>query len=234
MGNTQLKLNNYSTFDQDRDSIGNTDMRINNFISTDPRKAFFFLIKKQIIELAKNLKHFIGIKTFILALIVLAVVLLFGNNIKDILFVGVLAVFASYSTIYKRTIRVPSAIELVTLGTVITGAAYGPLIGALFGVSTTLASEIISSGVDVFTAFYTLARGIAGIASYFLVANGMGVVMTGMMALVIWHIISDFVYIVSGDVEAKIKVLYYAVVNTSFNLLVFFLLGGFLLNFAKL
>lgn len=172
-------------------------------------------------------------KTALLAVLAVVVFAVAGKNIKDVLLVSLLGFAASYSTIYKRTIRVPSAVEFVTLGTVIAGAAYGPLVGALFGVFTTIASEIISSGVDVNTVFYAVSRGIAGGLSQLLVVNfGLGMVAMGMVALVIFHVVSDAIYLVSGGIEAVPKILYFVVVNTLFNLLVFSFLGNALLRLA--
>ena len=197
--------------------------------------AYASLLARQGVELVRNFRQALTPKALFLILAALVVIVLFGRNIKDILLVGVLAFAASYSTIYKRTIRMPSAVELVTLGTVVTGAAYGPLVGALFGVLTTIASEIISSGVDVNTLFYAISRGIAGGVAQLLIVNlGLSVVMAGMAALVIFHVVSDFIYVVSGGIEAVPKVVYFIVVNTLFNLLVFTFLGGPLLSFARL
>lgn len=193
------------------------------------------LLARQAAALVKGFRKSLTPKATVLLVAALAVILLFGRNIKDILLVSVLAFAASYSTIYKRTIRMPSAVELVTLGTVITGAAYGPLIGALFGVITTVASEIISSGVDVNTLFYAVSRGISGGVAQLLIVNfGWSVVMAGMAALAIFHVVSDAIYLISGGVEAVPKIIYFAIVNTLFNLLVFAFLGGPLLSLARL
>lgn len=197
--------------------------------------SYAVLLRKQAVELVKNAGHTLKPKTVILIILAVAIIAFFGKNIKDIILVAVLGIAASYSTIYKRTIRVPSAVELVTLGTVITGAAYGPLWGVLFGVLTTFASEIISSGIDVFTLFYAISRGLAGGLSQFLVGTfNINVVAMGMIALLIFHAISDAIYILSGDVEAKLKVVYFLIVNTLFNFMMFTLFGNLLLSLARL
>ena len=197
--------------------------------------SYASLLRKQAVELIRNILHSLKPKTVILVVVAAAILAVFGRNLKDIMLVAVLGLMASYSTIYKRTIRVPSAVELVTLGTVITGAAYGPAVGATFGVITTFASEIISSGVDVNTLFYSVARGVTGgVAQFLVVTLGLNIVVVGMIALVIFHAISDVVYILAGDVEAKLKVIYYLFVNTLFNFLVFSFFGRFLLSFARL
>lgn len=198
-------------------------------------KSHASLLGKQAVELVKNLRRTLKPKTAILLILAVAILAFYGKNLKDIILVAVLGIVASYSTVYKRTIRVPSAVELVTLGTVITGVAYGPVVGALFGIITTFASEIISSGIDVFTLFYATSRGLSGALSQFLVVTfSLNIVLMGMIALVIFHAISDAIYILSGDVEAKLKVVYFLVVNTLFNFLMFSLFGSLLLGFARL
>ncbi|MBI2141111.1 hypothetical protein HYU16_01670 [Candidatus Woesearchaeota archaeon] len=195
--------------------------------------AYSALLKKHIVEAVKNSLKSVTPKKLFLAAVVVFIVMLFGRNIKDILLVAALGIAASYSTIYKRTIRVPSAVELVTFGTIVTGAAYGPAVGAMFGVITTIASEIISSGVDVNTLFYAIARGIAGGLAQMMVAGfGWSVVIAGMAALVIFHVVSDFIYVVSGGIEAVPKIIYFIIVNTLFNLIVFSFFGSFLLGIA--
>lgn len=198
-------------------------------------KSHVSLLGKQAVELVKNIRRTLKPKTAILLILAVAILAFFGKNLKDIILVAVLGIAASYSTIYKRTIRVPSAVELVTLGTVITGVAYGPVVGALFGIITTFASEIISSGIDMFTLFYATSRGLSGALSQFLVGTlNVNIVLMGMIALLIFHAISDAIYILSGDVEAKLKVVYFLVVNTLFNFLMFSLFGSLLLGFARL
>ncbi|MBI2175802.1 hypothetical protein HYU40_00445 [Candidatus Woesearchaeota archaeon] len=197
--------------------------------------AYASVLARQAAEFVKNFRKSLTPKTIFIMLAVLLVMLLFGRHVKDILLVGALGFAASYSTIYKRTFRFPSAVELVTFGTVITGAAYGPLVGALFGVITTVASEIISSGVDVNTMFYAISRGISGGVAQLLIVNfGVGVVVTGMIALVIFHVVSDAIYLTAGGIEAVPKIIYFVIVNTLFNLLVFAFLGGPLLSLARL
>lgn len=208
---------------------------IGDFLHRGSTTGHLAVLKSQAVATVGNLSHALKPKTVLLIVVVVAILALFGRNIKDILLVSALAVAASYSTIYKRTIRVPSAVELVTFGTVITGAAYGPLAGALFGILTTIASEIISSGVDVNTLFYAVSRGIAGGLAQMLMLNfGLGVVITGMAALVIFHVVSDAIYVMSAGVEAVPKVAYFVIVNTLFNFIMFSFFGGLALKLALL
>ena len=209
--------------------------KFSSFFHKGTVNAYSSVLARQAVELVKNFTKALTPKIVFLIIAALIVIILFGRHIKDIILVGALAFAASYSTVYKRTLRVPSAVELVTFGTVITGAAYGPGIGAAFGVFTTIASEIISSGVDVNTLFYAIARGIAGgVAQLLVVHLGWSVLMAGMAALVIWHVVCDAIYVVSGGIEVVPKIVYFVIVNTLFNFLVFTFLGNALFKFAIL
>ncbi len=155
------------------------------------------------------------------------------NSVKGVIIVSVLAVVASYSTIYKRVIRIPSAIELVTLGTVVVSISYGPLPGAVFAVVTTIASEIISSAVDMFTLVYAFARGIIGvIAVYAFQWTGGNMVLLGLLMALLFNAICQPVYLLPGDIETKVKAMYFFFMSIIFNLLAFFLLGNLLLKIA--
>lgn len=152
------------------------------------------------------------------------------NSVKGVIVMSVLAVIASYSTIYKRVIRIPSAIELVTLGTVVVSISYGPLPGAVFAVATTIASEIISSAVDMFTLVYAFARAVIGVVAFYL--SGMNIVLLGLLMALLFNAICQPVYLLPGDIETKVKALYFFVMSIAFNLLAFFLLGNLLLRIA--
>ena len=137
--------------------------------------------------------------------------------------VAVLGTAASFSTIYKRYVRIPSAIELVTFGTVMTSIAYGPFIGAVFGAVTTLISEIVSAAVDMNTFMYILSRAVTGTLAFYL--QGINIVMLGIIGVIIFGLISTPLYLLAGDFEAKWKTVYFLTINFLFNLLVFSLLG---------
>jgi hypothetical protein len=67
-----------------------------------------------------------------------------------------------------------------------------------------------------------------------LLANPLSVVTLGMIALVIFNVLCQPIYQLSGDVEARLKGIYYAIVNTLFNFVMFTFFGNLLLSFARL
>ena len=183
-------------------------------------------------EFLKSLRNALKPKTVFILVAGIFVIALLGRNLKDVALVALLAVMASYSTVYKRIIRVSGAVELVTLGTVIIGAAYGPVLGAVFGVVTTLAAGITSTGFNAFTALSALARGISGAVSFYM-SGTLSITGLGMLSVLIENVIYQPIYLLSGDVEAKLSSAYYAVVNTLFNFMVFSFFGELLLKFAR-
>lgn len=172
----------------------------------------------------KNLTRYVFTGKAALIITSMIVLLFFLKvSLKMLVVVAVLGTAASFSTIYKRYIRMPSAIELVTFGTVMTSIAYGPFIGAVFGAVTTLISEIVSAAVDMNTFMYIISRATIGTAAFYL--QGMNIVMLGIVGVIIFGVISTPLYILAGDFEAKWKSVYFLIINFLFNLLVFSLLG---------
>ena len=151
-----------------------------------------------------------------------------GHSLKGVMLVGTLGLIASYSTVYRRVLRIPGSIELVTLGTVLTAVAYGPIAGALFGIITTITSEIISSEVNAFTPLYTFGRGVIGVAAFYLAS--LNIVTLGIAMVLLFNIITQSLRWLLGDVEQVIEGVYFFTTNSIFNILAFFVLGNFLLS----
>src|SRR3989338_6888473 len=85
----------------------------------------------------------------ITSVIALMLVVLFHNFFKALIFVMLLFLLGAFSTFYKKKLEGFGAIgfELVTFTTIITGVAFGSLVGAMFGFATSLMSVIISRDV---------------------------------------------------------------------------------------
>ncbi|MFH1181567.1 MAG: hypothetical protein V1702_01280 [Candidatus Woesearchaeota archaeon] len=183
---------------------------------------------KYVWQLRKNLskKHF-----FIIAMLILLFILL-KYNIKAVAVVTFLGLLASYSTMYKRYLKIPSAVELVTFGTVIVSITVGPTAGAFFGAITTLASEIISASVDIFTFLYVFARAVIGFMAWHLYTQlQLSVPTVGIISALTFILIAAPFYLLPGDFEAKLKVIYFFIVNLGINIIVFTMLGDLVVNF---
>lgn len=159
------------------------------------------------------------------AFVGLLLAFLLRNYVKDAFVISLLAFAGIFSTYYKRFVRVPPAIELVTFGTVMTGVAYGPIAGAMFGIAVTIIAEIFNSGMDFFIVGYIPARAIVGFASAFFPAAG--IVPLGLSMSILYNAIAQPLYAFQSDAELRLKLLAFIVTNISFNFLIFSLLGGF-------
>ncbi len=158
------------------------------------------------------------------AAIGLLLILFFGNYIKDVVVLLILGTIAVLSTAYKRFMRVPPAVELVTFSTVMVGISYGPVTGAVFGAVVTLAAEIFNSGVDAFIIGYIPARAVVGaVSSFFPAAN---IAYLGLSMSILYNLISQPLYALQSDAELRVKLLAFVIVNVSSNFIIFSLLGG--------
>ncbi len=160
-----------------------------------------------------------------------AIFLAFGVPLKAILLIPPLFIAAVFSTFYKRIVRVPPAVELMSLTTVAVGMTHGPWAGAIFGATAALAAEIINSGIDAFIVGYVLGRAVmgalAGIAAALFPFASVAAI--GMSLLVLFNFIAQSLYLMQGDPEAKIKTAVYVFLNLATNWLLFSYAGGPLL-----
>ena len=145
--------------------------------------------------------------------------------LKEVVVLALLASIAVFSTIYKRFMRVPPAVELVTFATVMVGVAYGPVTGALFGAIITVVAEIMNSGIDAFIIGYVPGRAVVGfVSAFFPTAN---IVTLGLLMSILYNAVAQPLYAFQSDAELRFKLLAFVVVNISFNFIVFSLLGNF-------
>ncbi len=157
--------------------------------------------------------------------LVMVLLLLFRNYLKDIVVLSLLGIIAIFSTGYKRFMRVPPAIELVTFSTVMVGISHGPVVGAIFGAVITLAAEIFNSGVDAFILGYIPARAIVGAAAAFF--PGASIAWLGLWMSLLYNAIAQPLYALQSDAELRVKLLAFVIINITSNFVIFSLLGAF-------
>ncbi|MBI3036479.1 hypothetical protein HYY73_01830 [Candidatus Woesearchaeota archaeon] len=147
------------------------------------------------------------------------------HYLKEAVVLALLAFIAVFSTLYKRFMRVPPAVELVTFATVMAGVAYGPVTGALFGAIITVVAEIMNSGIDAFIIGYVPGRAAVGFVSAFFPTANM--VTLGLLMSILYNAVAQPLYAFQSDAELRFKLLAFVVVNISFNFIIFSLLGNF-------
>ncbi len=170
-------------------------------------------------------------KQLLLVFAALLSLFIFFNEVKAVIVVTLLALLGAFGQVYKRVVRVTSAVEFVTFGTVIVAAAYGPVAGMLFAAAVSLAAEIISGGIDSFILIYWPVRILSGLFAALLPFES--IVTTGIFTTGFINALVQPFYLLNSDSEAKINGIIYFVVNVAFNLLLFRLLGNLVLGFAS-
>ncbi len=163
------------------------------------------------------------------AALAVVALLFFTRQVINVVGFSVLLLLASFSTVYKRKLGMPlGGIELVTFGTVLVAVAFGPVPGLLFGLISSLASEVLSQNIGPFTWIYVITMGFAG----FLAAQfpGSGILLLGMLAALANILVNQVAYIFIGDEEVRGMTVFYIFANIVFNFLVFSTIAGFVLG----
>ncbi len=169
-------------------------------------------------------------KLLLLLFASLLLLFVFFSEIKAVAVVSFLALLGAFGQVYKRYIRLTSAVELVTLGTVIVSVAYGAAAGMLFALAVSFAAEVISGNIDAFMLVYLPVRVLSGLFAAAVPLAGIASV--GMATSLFINILSQPFYLLQGDAEVRLKGATYLVVNVFFNVLLFNLLGDLFLGLA--
>jgi len=167
----------------------------------------------------------------LLVLALLAIIVVFSNIIIPATALLILAIIGSFSTSYKRVIRVPPAVELVTFTTVMVSLAYGPLAGIIFAAVVTLAAEIMTNALDIFIISFIPSRAIIAVAAGFLFSQFNGnIILTGFAASVLYNLLAQPFYLVMADAEMRMKSIFFIFLNIGSNFVIFTVLGRFLVS----
>lgn len=159
--------------------------------------------------------------------VVVALIIVFIDVVVPALVVIGLGVIASFSTSYKRFIRVPPAVELVTFTTVMVSLAYGPLVGAIYGAVVTFTAEIMTNALDVFIISFVPSRAVIALTAgfFFQWFNG-SVLLTGVLSSILYNLIAQPFYLFMADVEMRLKSVFFIAFNIGSNFIIFAVLGN--------
>ena len=173
-------------------------------------------------KLTKNNKLLLAVAGIILILLII-----FKNVLIALLAVPFLFCLGVFSVYYKRKLEGFSAVgfELVTFASVITGAAYGPIVGAIFGLASSVASVIVSRDIGPTTVVYFMASALVGALAQPIYAS-FGILAAGMMLLAVSTVlVQAFTFFVQSDTELKILVAIGIITNFAVNYIFFAFLG---------
>ncbi|MBI2664240.1 hypothetical protein HYX10_02760 [Candidatus Woesearchaeota archaeon] len=159
-----------------------------------------------------------------LAVLLLAV---FADLIVPAITIGIMGLAAIFSTFYKRIIRIPPAVELMTFTTILVSLLYGPIVAVIYTTIVSVASEIVSNQLDVWILTFVPGRIVMSFAAgFFFSAFGGSMLPTGVACLLLYLAITQPPYLLMADVQMRLKAVYFAVVNFCGNFIIFWLFGN--------
>jgi ABC-type multidrug transport system fused ATPase/permease subunit len=160
----------------------------------------------------------------VFAVMLAALMFFYASKLASIIMVILLLVLASFSTVYKRMMGMPlGGVELITFGTVLVAVAFNPVIGLLFGIVSSLASEIISRNIGPLTWVYVFITGLLGFLAGYL--SHLNIVFLGVAFAVASLLLNQVIYLFIGDADVKSMTVVYISTNLIFNIILFTTLG---------
>jgi len=97
-------------------------------------------------------------KLVALVLFLIVIFLMFTEKMVTLIVLVAMGIPATFITMYKRVVRLPPALELVSLTTAMAVIFYGPIIGIIYTIIVNLSSEIASGHPDEMTLTYFPSR----------------------------------------------------------------------------
>ena len=162
----------------------------------------------------------------LIAAVLLFIIISFSSIIVPAIVIITFGVIASFSTSYKRFIRIPPAVELITFTTVMVGLAYGPIVGAIYGAIVSFTAEIMTNALDIFILTFVPSRAVVGLVAGFAfdLFNG-NILYTGVALSIMYNLIAQPFYIFLADVEMRMKSSFFLFLNIGSNFIIFAVLG---------
>ncbi len=188
-----------------------------------PSNIFIAKSKKFVIGFPNSaLAFFWKNKTpFLIGLFAMLIFIALGTSAKGAIMAIILTIIASFSTYYKRYVKFTMGFELVTLATVLTTVAYGPLIGALVGFVSATAAEVIPQMIDPSSFFWILSLIVSAFAVAFFHGMGVPLFWLGFVSLTIQFIMTEPIRFFSGDSYLKTMSIVNIVTTTAWTVLWF-------------
>jgi len=138
-----------------------------------------------------------------------------------------MAIPATFITMYKRIVRLPPALELVSLTSAMATIFYGPITGIIYTVIVNVASEIASGHPDEMTLTYFPSRIVQVLFIHFAYTTGLltGIVGLGVWGVVAFNAVQQPLFMSLVDVEKRLKAIYFVMLNIPLNIIIFKTIG---------
>jgi len=175
-------------------------------------------------------------KRYVAALLfVFLLFLLFAETMITLIVLTLMAIPTTFITMYKRIVRLPPALELISITTVMATIFYGPIVGIIYTIVVTFSSEVASGHPDEMTLTYVPSRIVQVLFVHFAFSLGLitGIVALGIWSVVVFNAVQQPIFMSLVDVEKRFKALYFVALNIPLNILIFKSLGPILLRIMQ-
>ena len=166
-----------------------------------------------------------------LAFIVFAVFMLFTSQAKAVAVLLIFGVVSSLAVTYKRVVRLPPALELISLTSAVVTLVYGPVVGIFYTVVTNIASEFVSGYPDAMSLTYIPSRSAQVLFVYLF--RDWDIVQLGIWSVVVFNLVQQPIFMWLTDAEKRLKSLYFVMLNVPLNILIFRFLAHPLLSLVQ-
>lgn len=190
---------------------------------------FGFQAKNRAHSFLRRAYNFIRTHKMLAAAVILITLLFvtFTKTVVTLLILLLMAIPSTFITMYKRVVRLPPALELISLTATMATVFYGPVVGIIYTIIVNFASEVASGHPDEMTLTYVPSRIVQVLFVHFAYAY-FG--LTGIVALGIWgnvafNAVQQPIFMALVDIEKRLKAIYFVMLNIPLNILIFKVLG---------
>jgi len=166
---------------------------------------------------------FLNERKFLIALFMLFIAIALISKFMGVVF---LFFIGAVSMIYKRKFKgLPIGLEFVTVTTIVVSKSFGPLIGAIYGLATSITAQMVSTDYDAGMIFFFISSMLIGAIAYFIPFQIIVVIAT-------MSIFSDFFTqfpAIMGRVDHRLAAGVYAVTHLIINMTFWKIAGPILL-----
>ncbi len=149
-----------------------------------------------------------------------------------VFFVIVLTALGAISTIYKLNMKISFGFELVTMATVLTTLAYGPIIGAFVGLISSILAEILPQMIESSSIFWISSTALSAFLVAFVHVFTSNLMVLGLTSFALQMLISEPVRLM-GPPEIKVQGLLYITTGLAWNIFVFAKIAPFVLSLMQ-
>ncbi len=163
-------------------------------------------------------------KYFFFAAVAIVLFAIFTEQMTALLIMVVFGFASAITSTYKRVVRLPPALELISLTTALVVVFYGPVVGIIYTIVVNMFAEVFSGYPDVMSLTYLPSRAIQALFVYFAVGS-LGFVAAGIWGVIVFNLVQQPMFMYLTDAEKRLKAVYFVLLNVPLNIILFNFLG---------